>query len=78
LFDTTWKAIAPKEALTLISSCQSGKMDYFESLAEQGFQNNFPGRTSTHLSPSLLSFRLLHFQSLHFYRFSICLGHDYS
>jgi|GEM_PF-4368885 len=53
-------------------------MDYFESLAEQGFQNNFPGRTSTHLSPSLLSFRLLHFQSLHFYRFSICLGHDYS
>ena len=36
----------PKGALTPIYSCQNGKMGYFESLAEQGFQNNLPSRVS--------------------------------
>ena len=39
----------PKGGLTLISSCQNGKKGYFESLAEQGFQNNLPSRVWTHL-----------------------------
>ena len=34
----------PQGALTPIPLCQNGKMGYFESLVEQGFQNNLPSR----------------------------------
>jgi|GEM_PF-6808246 len=42
--NTTWQVSPPEGALTLIASCQNGKIDYFESLAPQGFQNNIPSR----------------------------------
>jgi|GEM_PF-3181947 len=45
-YDTTWKVSAPEGGANPHFFVPERKKGYFESLAEQGFQNNLPSRVT--------------------------------
>ena len=49
---TAGKVSAPFEGANLLFSFFRGKMSYFETVAEQRFQNNLPSRVSMLFNPS--------------------------
>jgi|GEM_PF-2958202 len=57
--NTTWKVSAPEGGANPYFSMPERKKGYFESLAEQGFQNNLPSRVETNYAKPLLTHLLL-------------------